>query len=240
MPGMGAAELDEHEIYPVHEEDNRPRRPSHERQSRLLLTVLQPRLHNHWVFRDVCVYWERERYTRYCSPDVLVARGNGKRFEHDVFLSWSDGPALLAIDIAYKSPLQRDEGPMISRYLQEVGIKEYLYFWPQREPRPWRVKLWRLVKGVPSEVAPNALGRWESETLGIEFGVTEDGQLRAYERSGELIPGIKEWREQTESSLHVQVEQRQRAEQERRRANEIEQEIARLREQLRNVRGEDS
>jgi Uma2 family endonuclease len=236
---------DEHDFYPVHEEDNVPIRPDHEIQVTDLLVALRGRFQEYWVIGDVCMYWERGNYQRYRAPDVLVAQG--PRHEHDVFLTWSDGAGLLAIEVGSKSTFRADEGPKVEDYLQKLGVREYLYFWPHQDPRKRRVKFWRLVAGAPAEIEPNSEGRWESLTLQITFGVNDEGRLRAYELDGRLIPGPNELQEQvaterrraTLETLRAESEH-ERAEQERQRANELEQELARLREQLRAVRGEDS
>lgn len=238
---------DEHEFYPVHEEDNVPIRPEHDQQTRLLLSILEARFPEHWVVGEVCMYWERGNYSLYRAPDALVAQGPPERYPHDVFLEWSDGPALLVIEVGSKSTFRADEGPKVEQYLRNLGVQEYLYFWPHRDQRRRRLKLWRLLDGIPAEVAPNASGRWESHALGIEFGVTREGRLRPYEADGRLIPGPVEFREQafaegrraTRETLRAEQE-RQRADQERLRADGLEQELARLREQLRMDRGENS
>jgi Uma2 family endonuclease len=231
---------DEHEFYPVHVEDNVPIRPEHEEQVTDLLVALRGRFPQHWVAHDVCMYWERENYGLYRAPDVLVAQGPRERYPHDVFLAWSDGPALLVVEVGSKSTFKRDEGPKVEEYLRHLGVQEYLYFWPSQNPRRRRLKLWRLVEESPVEVAANSVGRWESRALGIEFGVAENGRLRAYEPDGQLILHHQELMELAQQADERAQQADERAEQERTRAEALEQELARLREQLRSVRGEDS
>jgi len=214
---------DEHDLYPVHEEDDLPERPGHEKQVRHLRTVLEARLPDRWVTGDVCMYWEERAFHRYVAPDVLVAAG--PPHEHDVFLSWTDGRALLVIEVGSKTTFREDEGPEGERYLLDLGVEEYIYFKPHRQARRRALQMWRL-QGEDVVEAPVRNGRVFSQAVGLEFGTDETGFLRVYERDGTPLLSLEEERARAEQALAV-------AAQERQRAAGLEQELERLREELR-------
>jgi Uma2 family endonuclease len=215
---------EEHEWYPVHEEDSLPVRPAHERQVRYLRSALAAHFPERWVTGEICMYWEERAFHRYVAPDVLVVEGAPETHPHDVYLAWSDGPALLTIEVGSKSTFKEDEGPKVERYLRDLNVGEYLYYHPHRNERRRWLKLWRLVEDEVVEEAAVPGGRLYSETLGLSFGLEPDGFLRIY-TNGDALPTVEEQRTLLES-------ERQRAESERQRAEALEKEVERLRAEL--------
>ena len=242
-------QLDEHELYPVHEEDTVPERPQHEAQVRYLREALGTRLPQYWVTGDVCMYWEELAFALYRAPDVLVVDRPRPAELPPVYLKWSDSAALMVVEVGSKSTFREDEGPKVERYLLDLGVAEYLYFWPHRNPKRRRLRMWRLIDDEAMDVAPLPGGRYFSETLGLEFGLDETGFLRVYERDGTPLPTSVELsalaRQERERAEHERQraehereraeQERQRAEQERERAAALEQELDRLRKQLRQA-----
>lgn len=224
--------IEEHELYPVHEEDSVPETVEHERRVWELRSALRLRFPERWVTGDVCMYWEREAYQLYRAPDVLVA-AEPLPEEPPVYLRWRDPTPLLVIEVGSRSTLRADEGPNVHVYLRNLGVGEYLYFKPHRTPR-WRaLNLWRLEGGEVVDARPNASGRLASRELPIEFGVDEDGRLRVFDPSGQPLPLPQEVQEQLAA-------ERARAEAERVRANALESELQRLRQELERRGGSES
>jgi hypothetical protein len=69
------APVDERDLYPVHEEDDVPEIPRHERQNGYLRAALRTHLPDAFVTGNVCVYWERGNTRDYVAPDVFVVPG---------------------------------------------------------------------------------------------------------------------------------------------------------------------
>ena len=200
--------IDEHELYPVHEEDTLPERPEHEYQVWLLKSMLRTRLPQHWTTGDICMYWEERNFHQYVAPDVLVVRGPAPVEPPGVYLAWTDPPALLTIEIGSRSTLREDEGPKVSRYLIDLGVPEYLHFTPHRNPRRRTLALWRLQGEEPVQVRQNRKTRLLSQTLDLEFGLDERGVLRLYERDGRPLPAPEELQQQAQrvQALEEEVE----------------------------------
>jgi Uma2 family endonuclease len=209
---------DEHELYPVHEEDSVPEKLAHERQVRYLRDGLEARLPDCWVTGGICMYWEERAFNRYAAPDVLVAGYPAPEGPKDVYLAWSDGPALLVIEVGSKSTFREDEGPKVERYLLDLGVKECLYYHPHRSPRRRSLRLWRLEGEDVLDVPTPENGRLRSLTLGLEFGMEERGFLRIYDSDGRM--------------LLTAAEEHAHAEHQRHRADALELELLRLGEEL--------
>jgi Uma2 family endonuclease len=225
--------VDEHTLYPVHEEDSVPENPDHEYQTRYLRDALSARLPQHWVTGEICMYWERDARERYVAPDVLVVEGTREQNPHPVYLAWSDSPALLVIEVGSVSTFRKDEGPKVDRYLRDLGVREYLYCHALRE----RLRMWRLEGGSPVEVMTNEQGRVVSRELDLEFGLDADRFLRIYERDGRALLTHEEEHHRAEQEHRRAEQERARAEQERQRALALEREVERLREELRWQQG---
>lgn len=228
-------------MYPVHGEDNVPENYGHERQTRALRETLELRFPERLVTGNICMYWEQGAFDKYRAPDVLVCPNRPEGDPNDVYLAWKDKCADLVIEVGSKSTFAKDEGPKVNLYCLELNVKEYVYFRPHENSRRRSLRMWRRVGNDAESVQPNADGRFVSQSLNIEFGVDDDGELRLYERTGVLIPKPSEIKahalaegERAEIAWqHVQTE-RERAEQERQRADALEEELNRLREQLKS------
>jgi len=211
--------IEEPELYPNHEEDSLPEHSEHEYQVRSLRTTLRNRLPERWVTGDVCMYWIRGDTDTYRAPDVLVVERPTEDNPDGVYKLWRDALALLVVEVSSKSTKAKDEGPKVPIYLLDLNVQEYLYF---DRLRP-RIRMWRLHQGKVTDVSPQPSGRFASETLGIEFGIAPDGRLRIYEADGTLLPTAEE-----EHELLTQ---------ERQRAEALERELERLKEELLRYQG---
>ncbi|PIY41228.1 MAG: hypothetical protein COZ06_26945 [Armatimonadetes bacterium CG_4_10_14_3_um_filter_66_18] len=182
--GVDLAEaMDEHDLYPVHEEDDVPEKPFHERLARYLRGALATHLPNKWVTGNVCMYWEERNFHRYLAPDVLVVDCEPPADPPDVHLKWADPPALLVIEVGSKSTFLKDEGPKLDSYGLDLRVPEYLYYHPTRRD----LRFWRLANGGYLAVMPDARGWMHSETIDVWFGADEHGWLHVYAPSGERL-----------------------------------------------------
>ncbi|MCA1595803.1 MAG: Uma2 family endonuclease, partial [Chloroflexi bacterium] len=174
---------DEHELYPVHEEDTVPQNPRHFKQQMYLAGTLQAYLPRWWVTGETCLYWERGNTKRYVAPDVAVIETLPPGEPHNVYLRWSDPPLLFVAEIGSRSSLVGDTGPKVSTYEQKLCVPEYLYADPPRSD----LRLWRMADGRYHPVSRTAEGRVWSEQLSVFFGYDENGLLRAYTPAGEML-----------------------------------------------------
>jgi len=176
--------VDEHDLYPVHEEDEVPEIPLHERQVRSLIDVLSSHLDDKWVTGNVCMYWEKGNMQRYVAPDVLVVDAPSPEPLPPVYLRWADPPPLLVVEVGSKSTFLKDQGPKTDVYAHNLHVPEYLYFPPVRLV----LGFYRLMGADDLPVIPAADGHVHSETLNVSFGVVEAGFLRVYDESGRPLP----------------------------------------------------
>ncbi len=217
--------VDEHDIYPVHEEDNVPEKSLHEYQARYLRGALQARFPDRWVTGDICMYWEERNYHQYAAPDVLVVDAPPPDPLPPVYLRWRDAPALLVIEIGSRSTFVSDEGPKLATYGLDLRVPEYLYYHPDRHD----LRFYRLGDRGYEAVMPDARGWVHSETLDLWFGADEAGRIAAYTPAGErLLSHEEEARlRQEEARLRQEAEARLAAAEQR--ARDLEAELQRLR-----------
>jgi Uma2 family endonuclease len=193
------ATVDEHRLYPIHEEDNVPEIGSHELTVRYARDVLAALFPDSLVTGDICIYWERGNMQRYVAPDVFVVPDRAPEPLPRTYLLWLDPPVPFVMEVGSDSTRRIDLDEKPSIYSQQVRAEEYLYVDPPEPESPLReIRLWRLGPGGYEPVAPEPNGRYRSAVLGVEFGRDEAGKLRIYV-DGEPQPG------------HVEESQRRRA-----------------------------
>jgi Uma2 family endonuclease len=210
--------VDEHDLYPIHEEDNVAEKPLHREQVRYLEGALAACRPDKWVTGNLCMYWEERNFHLFAAPDVLVVDCEPPDPLPGVYLRWADAPPLLVIEVGSKSTFVRDEGPKLETYELDLEVPEYLYYHPTRHD----LRFHRLGESGYEVVPPEGRGWVHSETLDVWFGVDETGWLRVYTPAGERLLG------------HEEAERaRQEAEA---RAREAEAEMERLRAELARFR----
>jgi len=215
--------VDEHDLYPVHEEDNVPENSQHELQARYLRGALAAYHPDKWVTGNVCMYWEEENYQLYKAPDVLVVDCEPPDPLPATYLRWADPPPLLVIEIGSESTFKRDEGPKLEHYEFDLEVPEYLYYHPDRG----EMRFYRLRGAGYEAVPPDERGWVHSEALDVWFGPDKTGWLRIYTPTGErLLSHEEEARARREAEARATEEARARRELERRLA-ELEAELQR-------------
>lgn len=183
IPPPKPSVVDEHELYPIHEEDNVPEKPLHETQVRYLRDALTAHFPNRWVTGDICMYWEERSFHQYAAPDVLVVDCEPADPTPDVHLKWVDPPALLVIEVGSRSTFVRDEGPKLDIYGFDLQIPEYIYYHPTRH----HLYLYRLAEKGYETVLPDARGWVYSNTLDVWFGEDASRKLRIFTPGGDVL-----------------------------------------------------
>lgn len=212
-PGM-----DEHDVYPVHEEDNVPEKAQHEAQARYLRGALSAYLPDRWVTGDICMYWEERNFQQYAAPDVLVTEGPRPDPLPSNYLRWSDPAPLLVIEVGSRSTFRADEGPKQETYGFLLSVPEYLYYNPD-----WRdLRLFRLTDQGYQVAAADPRGWVHSERVDVWFGVDETGWLRAHTPAGEPLLSHEE-------EARARQEAETRAADAERRLADLEAELQRVR-----------
>src|SRR5438874_3875477 len=165
---------DEHDLYPVHEEDSVPQGPTHYWQAHYLVGALKAHFPDRWVTCDTCLYWERGNKRRYVAPNLAVIDAPPPAELRNVYLAWVDPPLLFVAEIGSRSTLQADTGPKVPTYERDLRVPEYLYADPPKSD----LRLWRMIDGAYHLVAPEAGGRVWSAQLSLRIGFDDEGFLR--------------------------------------------------------------
>ncbi|HET6385396.1 MAG TPA: Uma2 family endonuclease [Armatimonadota bacterium] len=213
------SQFNEHDFYPVHEEDSVPEKPRHLRQWHYILGAAQSERLDLWVTGDMCLYWERGNTRKYLAPDIAVIACRPPVEPENVYLAWSDPSLIFVGEIGSRSTLKRDTGPKVSLYEQKLRVPEYLYADPPKKD----FRFWRMVNGKYVQIEPDERGRIWSEQLGLWFGFDETGFLRIYTADGRM--------------LLTHVEERQRADEESRRRRDLERRLAEVTAELDKLKG---
>jgi Uma2 family endonuclease len=225
--------LDEHDLYPMHEEDDVPQGFAHYRQASYLTGALQALRPELWVTSDSCLYWEEGETNRYLAPDVAVFSGPTPDPLPSVWLAWRDAPLLFVGEVASPSSTETDRGAKLFTYEQALRVPEYLYV----DGFTSKVQLWRLVEGHYQAVRWGPGRRLWSEYLQAWFGFDEDDFLRVYDADGRMILTHAEAEQRAEAEARRAEAEARRAEAEARRADEAERRLAEMTAELERLRG---
>lgn len=209
------------------------------------------------VAANMLLYYEKGNPSAVRGPDVMVSKGvRGKHFRRS-FRTWEEGVAPAAVievtSFGTKNEDQFDKPAVYAR----IGVKEYFLFDPLGEYLRPRLQGFQLVGGEYVPMKPQQADRLPSSELGLDF--LGDGHLlRVVDpATGHRLPTGEEYQEQlklarrearkakraaAEARRNAADIQRQEAlaqlkaaeaqnevEAQRRRATELEAEIARLR-----------
>lgn len=207
------------------------------------------------VAANMFLYYEEGNPKRVVCPDLFVVLGAHpeSRMSYQV---WNEGGLVpdLVIELTSKSTRKVDEEQKPALYAR-LGIHEYILFDPLGQYLRPRLQGFRLKDGVYQPMDDFPL---RSERLGLEFRV-EDQALRLYDpesgqrlptadedhlarRAAEVARHLAEVRLTAEGQARRAAENRAsaataRAAEEAARADAAEAELARLREELRRLKG---
>jgi Uma2 family endonuclease len=218
-----------------------------------------------YIIGNIFLYYEKGRPQSCKSPDVMVVKGVSSTPQRRSFKTWVEGTAPAVIfEITSKGTADEDVENKRELY-ERLGVNEYFLFDPLHEYLDQQVMGFRLADGKYEPLAPMDDGGVLSVELGMRL-VPEGELLALFEaRTGKRVPAPDDLgplleeaernaRAAREEVLQGQEETRQAHEQtrlakqqtaqfkeqmrkEKKRADELEQEVARLRALLPPVDG---
>ena len=174
-----------------------------------------------YVGGDMLMYYRMNDNATRVAPDVFVVFGANGKHLRDSWIVWREGKAPdFVMEVASPSTWQRDAGEKRDIYAG-MGVTEYWRFDPTGEHFTPQLVGERLVGGeyqpIPLETDGDGVLRGRSEVLGLDICARPGLELRLYD------PEIGEWlRTHRESEEALQA---------------AEDEVQRLREQLRGLQG---
>ncbi len=223
------ATTNERELYPLHEEDNLPEPPAHEREMNYLMGAVRsfrPALAVHGNF---AMYWKPREFNQHVGPDLVVLAGPMEDWSASrVWLAWEDPAPLLVGEIASRRTRRSDIGSKFQTYESVLCVPEYLYIDLERRI----LRLHRLIDGRYVDVVPDENGRLWSAQLQRWFGWDEEGFVSIYNRDGQRIPGHEEAVAQWQEAERQRQEAEARADEEAQKRAELERRLAELTAQL--------
>ena len=169
-----------------------------------------------YVTGNLLMYYDEGDPKASVAPDVFMMRGV-EDYQRRTYKLWEEGKGPdLVIEVTSKSTKSEDLRRKKTLYA-DLGVREYFIFDPLSEWLTPTLVLHRLTRGeyVPVEAGTD---RVPSKVTGLEFGVV-DSRLRMFDpATGAMLPTADE-----------EAEARREAEA---RAEDLEQEVERLRRQL--------
>jgi len=208
-----------------------PESPYHELWERWLAIMLEDFLRGWLILTDVFIYWWRKGVPPR-APDIAAIPG-GRRPEppHGAYHVNRDGPLpAFVVEITSEStrPVDLEEKPL---FYAAVGVRELLLvdFWPPEGP--WRLYGYRLEDSpYYRELAPDEEGGLTFETVGLRFVAVDRERIDVYDaQTGKRLLRPEELRAYAEEQAAARAEAE-------RRVQELEAELARLREELARTR----
>jgi Uma2 family endonuclease len=172
---------------------------------------------NVYVSGDLLIFYEKGDKRRHVSPDVFVVHGVRKA-ERPNYLLWQERTPDVVIEITSKTTQKEDSNKKWKLYEGKLAVKEYFLFDPTEDYLKPPFQGYRRVRGKLRPIEAVA-GRLPSELLGLHL-----------ERAGDRL---RLWNPETGERLPTPGE---RAEAEASRANQLETENQRLRQELEDLR----
>ena len=202
------------------------------------------------VAANMLLYYEQGNPSAVRGPDLMVSKGvRGKHFRRS-FRTWEEGVApTTIIEITSRGTKDEDQFEKPAVYAR-IGVKQYFLFDPLGEYLLPRLQGFRLVNGAYVAMASGEAERLASGEFGLDF-VADAHLLRVINpKTGRRLPTGEEYQEQLmlarretrnakrqatdlqrseAEARHAAAEAQIEAEIQRRRAAELEAEIAKLR-----------
>ncbi|HEV3021236.1 MAG TPA: Uma2 family endonuclease [Pirellulales bacterium] len=182
-----------------------------------------------YVAGDMFLYYDEGNPDAKKAPDVMVAKGVRGNHPRRSFRTWEEGvvPAVV-FEIVSRRTQHEDRNAKKDDYAQ-IGITEYFIFDPEGISAEPLLQGFRLHEGRYVPLAMDEAGRVTSRELGLNLEVDEP-YLRVIDpRSGERLKTDRELEEENIETRAKAEKEKQRADAERRRADNLEAELARLR-----------
>lgn len=171
-----------------------------------------------YVAGNLLIYYEEGNPYKSVAPETIVVK-NCKPGRRDTFLIWKEkrGPNFI-LETTSKTTRREDKSKKKTTYAQ-INVAEYFLYDPGGDWLKPPLQGFRLVNGEYEPILPDAEGGIVSRELGVRF-VLENGDLAMYELA-------------TGKPL---LSQEELAKQESQRANEAEQRVKALEEELSRLR----
>jgi Uma2 family endonuclease len=206
------------------DEDDMPENVIQHKLSNYLEAVLSWyfRFENHFIIGNVNVY-RKGHYNERVAPDVMVVKNIGAtEKELDRLKSYAIAPPkfpppAVAIEIlsAETAPIDINPAKKPTRY-GELGVKEYFVFDPEEGKNVVKLRGWRYIDGLRTELHPDGRGWLWSNELACWL-VPDDMVLQFYDRNNERIFAKADVQEQArlEAEREAETERQARLEAER-------------------------
>ncbi|WPL15819.1 hypothetical protein Thiowin_00736 [Thiorhodovibrio winogradskyi] len=165
----------------------------HYQQLALLVSCLE------WYWRErqdffiganLTVYYSQQQLKQrdFRGPDFFLVRDTD-RTPRNSWVVWEEGGRYpdLIIELLSDSTARVDRGDKKDLYQNVFRTPEYFWF----APDTLEFAGFRLLHKRYRPITPNKRGQLWSSVLGLFLGI-EDGQLRYFERSGDLVPSLPE------------------------------------------------
>jgi Uma2 family endonuclease len=196
-----------------------------------------------YVIGNIFLYYEEGHPEARCSPDIMVIKEVEPGGERPSFKIWEEKAVpCVIIELTSRETAEEDVGPKHELY-EKLGVREYFLFDPLHHFLERPLIGYRLIGGKYESLPPADDGGLLSAELGMRL-VPEDTQLALYSfRTDERILAPQEAYQLLEETQQQKSQAEQRAsqaeqrtsqieeafKQERRRAEELAAELARLR-----------
>jgi Uma2 family endonuclease len=159
-----------------------------------------------WVGGNLFLYYQKGKLDKSVAPDVLLARGVGKR-NRDTYQLWDETVPSLIFEITSRRTWREDTRTKKSLY-ERLGVAELVLFDPFGEYLEPRLQGYRLERGRYREISPNRDGALDLRTAGVTVR-PEGERLRLVDTaSGEKLL----WNDELEVARRLESAARQAAE----------------------------
>jgi Uma2 family endonuclease len=182
-----------------------------------------------YVIGNIFLYYEEGHPESRRSPDVMVIKGVEPGEERRSFKTWEERaiPSVV-IEITSEETADEDSGPKRQLY-ERLGVREYFLFDPLHDYLERPLMGYRLIGEEYEPLPPAVDGGLLSAELGLRL-VPEGNSLALFRfRTGERIPAPPEAYQMMEEAEQRARQAAGQLEQERRRAEQLAEELARLR-----------
>jgi Uma2 family endonuclease len=125
-----------------------------------------------YVGADMFVYYEEGNRNKKVSPDLFVCFGVPRRMRR-VYKTWEDAHGLdWVLEVVSSGTWRNDLGHKRKLYAARMGVKEYFVYDPEGDYLKRPLMGFRRQGTALEPFSPEPSGRFRSELLGLELGLT--------------------------------------------------------------------
>ena len=189
-----------------------------------------------YIIGNIFLYYEKGNPRSCKAPDAMVVKGVSSGPQRRSFKIWEEGvPPTVIFEITSKGTADEDVENKRELY-ERLGVSEYFLFDPLHEYLERQLLGFRLIDGKYEPLIPTDEDGLFSEELGMRLA--PEGELLALfeARTGKRVPApddlgpLLEEAELNAREAEKQIQlEREQTRQERKRADDLEREVARLR-----------